>query len=422
MQPPKLGRQPFLKDNTPTATSLEKYPREVGDKNPDYNPRYTGRYFLILDKNSKETLEAIHLLEKKWKLSVATTADFTSSPPDENKLKDADALMFNELGIALVGVDEEKIQQIRLSGPGFLVVPEKVVYIPGEIPAINENENKATWGIQITETLRSPYTGAGVKVAILDTGFDIHHPDFEGREITAASFVPDEGILDIYGHGTHCIGTACGSSNPQGKRYGVATQAQIYVGKVLSDEGSGAQSWVLNGMTWAADKGCKVLSLSLGSSVAEGESYDIAYERAAQYALSKGTLTVAAAGNESQRSKDRFNPVASPADCPSILAVAAVDSGLQIGDFSNRAINPTGLVDFAAPGVKIYSSWPMPTRYRTVSGTSMATPHVAGISALLFEKYPDATPAMIENELRKNARVLSLPAEDAGEGLVIAPI
>lgn len=421
MQPPKLGRQTFLKDNTLSASSQEKFPREVYDKDAGENPRYTGRYFLILDKNGKEIMEAIRLLEKRWGLSVATTADFISSPPDENKLRDADALMFNDLGIALVGVEEEKALQIKLSGTGFLVVPEKVVYIPEEIPTSDDNHDDATWGIRLTETLQSPYTGAGVKVAVLDTGFDIHHPDFEGREITAVSFVPDEAINDLHGHGTHCTGIACGPSTPQGKRYGVATQAHIYVGKVLGNQGSGAQSWILNGMEWAAKNGCKVISMSLGSPVLEGESYDIAYERAARFALSKGTLVVAAAGNESQRSKNRFNPVASPADCPSILAVAAIDSELQIGDFSNRAINPGGLVDICAPGVSVYSSWPMPTRYRTISGTSMATPHVAGISALLFEKYPDATPEMIESELRKNARTLPLPTEDVGEGLVIAP-
>ncbi|RNC65401.1 S8 family serine peptidase [Proteiniphilum sp. X52] len=407
MQPPKLGRQTFLKDNIVSATSA--------------NPRYTGRYFLILDKNNQEILEAIRMLEKKWGLSVASTADFIITSPDESQLKDADALVFNELGVALVGVEEEKVAQMKLSGTGFLIVPEKAVYIPDEIPSEDKNSKGATWGIDITGALDSPYTGAGVKVAVLDTGFHISHPDFEGREITSTSFVSDETVDDLHGHGTHCIGTACGSVNGQGKRYGVASGAHIYAGKVLNNLGSGAQSWILNGMTWAANQGCKVLSLSLGSPVTEGESYDLAYERAAQFALSKGTLVVAAAGNESRRSNNRFSPVASPADCPSILAVAAIDPELQVADFSNRAINPSGLVDIAAPGVDIYSSWPMPSRYHTLSGTSMATPHVAGIAALFFEKYPDATPAMIEEELRKNARSLSLPAEDVGAGLSIAP-
>lgn len=130
---------------------------------------------------------------------------------------------------------------------------------------------------------------------------------------------------------------------------------------------------------------------------------------------------MAAAGNESRRSENRFSPVGSPADCPSILAVGAIDSSLQIADFSNRAINANGLVDIAAPGVDIYSSWLMPARYRILSGTSMATPYVAGIAALLCEKYPDATPEMIRKELIGLAKSLSLPAWDVGAGLAIAP-
>ncbi|MFA7493140.1 MAG: S8 family serine peptidase [Proteiniphilum sp.] len=408
MQPPKLGRQTFLKGNALSVASD--------------NPRYTGRYFLILDNESKEVMEAIRRLEKKWRLSVATTADFISDPPDESRLKDADALVFNDLGVALVGVDEEKAEQIKLSGTGFLVVPEKVVYIPDEVTVDNDSNRGATWGIEVIGVLESPYTGAGVKVAVLDTGFDTGHPDFEGRTITTASFAPDETIDDLHGHGTHCTGIACGLVDVQGDRYGVASGAHLYAGKVLSGRlGSGAQSWILNGMAWAARNGCKVLSMSLGSPVSEGEGYDIAYERAARFARSKGTLTVAAAGNDSQRSKQRFEPVASPADCPSILAVGAIDPEMQVGDFSNRAINSSGLVDIAAPGVEIHSSWLMPARYRTLSGTSMSTAYVAGIAALLFEKYPDATPAVIETELRKIARSLPLPAEDVGEGLSMAP-
>ncbi|HBF95243.1 MAG TPA: hypothetical protein DDZ69_06215, partial [Porphyromonadaceae bacterium] len=90
-------------------------------------------------------------------------------------------------------------------------------------------------------------------------------------------------------------------------------------------------------------------------------------------------------------------------------------------DFSNRALNESGLVDLAAPGVGIYSSWPMPARYRTLSGTSMATPHVAGVVALLCEKFPDATPAMIGQELIRTAGRLSSPAEDIGAGISLAP-
>src|SRR5690606_18051453 len=137
-------------------------------------------------------------------------------------------------------------------------------------------------------------------------------------------FVSGETIQDMHGHGTHCTGIACGLEDPDGIRYGVASGAHIFAGKVLNNQGSGAQAWVLDGITWADDKGCKVLSLSLGSRVFAGQQYDMAYERAAQYALSRGTVIVAAAGNDSRRSRDRYSPVGSPADCPSILAVGAL--------------------------------------------------------------------------------------------------
>ncbi len=158
----------------------------------------------------------------------------------------------------------------------------------------------STWGINITQAINSEYTGRNVKVAVLDTGFDMNHPDFDDRNITTNSFVSNETIQDLHGHGTHCIGSACGSTDINGKRYGVATDALIYAGKVLGNQGSGAQAYILNGMTWAANKGCKVISMSLGSRVFPGQGYDMAYEKAAQFALFKGAVIVAAAGNEQE--------------------------------------------------------------------------------------------------------------------------
>jgi len=360
------------------------------------------------------------MLESKWGFTVANTGDFVRETLNESKIKSADALFYNELGIALLGADEGVIERLSAPNAEYLIEPEKVVYIPEEI--LVEEEKRSTWGIEITEALYSPFSGSGVDVAIIDTGFDTSHPDFIGRVMTSHSFVPEETIEDLHGHGTHCLGIACGEADSDGMRYGVATNARINIAKVLNKQGSGAQAWVLDGMTWAISNGCKVLSLSLGSRVYQGQRYDMAYERAAQYALSSGAVVVAAAGNDSRRSRNRYSPVCSPADCPSILAVGALDEALQVADFSNRAANKGGEVDIAAPGVSIYSSWPMPTRYRTLSGTSMATPHVAGIAALLWEKYPDATPQMITERLRALAMRLPLPPEDVGAGLSLAPM
>lgn len=383
-------------------------------------PRFTGRYFLILNDIDEDSSRIRKTLEMKWGFTVAGSSDFVSETINENSLKEADVLFYNELGIALIGCeDEERYKLLQRVDRSYIIEPEKVIHLPEEEEIVAER--KSTWGIEVTKAALSEYSGIGVKIAILDTGFDLQHPDFKEREITADSFVPDESVQDEHGHGTHCIGTACGSQDIDGDRYGVATNADIYVGKVLNNRGSGAQSWILNGITQAVKKGCNLLSMSFGSKVSSGEGYDIAYERAAQYALSKGTLLVAAAGNDSRRSNGHYSPVNSPADSPSIIAVAAIDSDLKPADFSNRSINPEGEIDIAAPGVGIYSSWPMPHRYRTISGTSMATPHVAGILALFCEKYQNAEPKKILEQFNNLAQPLPLSFNDVGAGLSIAP-
>ncbi len=161
--------------------------------------------------------------------------------------------------------------------------------------------------------------------------------------------------------------------------------------------------------------------MSLGGRTQVNEPYSPIYEAVAQRALRRGTLIIAAAGNDSNRASGRIVPVARPANCPSIMAVAALDSQLRIANFSNRGINPEGgQVDIAAPGVGVYSSWLMPTQYRTISGTSMATPHVAGIAALYAET-SGLRGQELWNYLTQTARRLPLASEDVGTGLIQAP-
>ncbi len=420
MKPPILGQQTFLRDHPATASTYDKYYRERYDREDDPNPLFTGRYLLILKEGSSNVLKTTRMLESKWGFTVANTADFVRETLSESKIRSANALFYNELGIALLGSDKTLVDRLITPGADYLIEPEKVVYIPDDLP--EEEEKRSTWGIRLTGADRSPYSGKGVRVAIIDTGFDLSHPDFSERVITSESFVPDETIEDHHGHGTHCVGIACGSDDSEGMRYGVANEAEIYTAKVLNNQGSGAQAWILDGITWAVNNQCRVLSLSLGSRVYPGQRYDMAYERAAQYALSKGAVVVAAAGNDSRRSRHQYSPVSSPADCPSILAVGALDEKLKVADFSNRALNKGGEVDLAAPGVAIYSSWPMPTGHRTVSGTSMATPFVAGIAAMLCEKQPAGTPSSIVSQLKEMAKRLSQLPEDVGAGLTLAPM
>jgi len=281
----------------------------------------------------------------------------------------------------------------------------------------------ATWGLAAVGADVTRFTGKGIRLAVLDTGFDLAHPDFVGRTIVSESFVPGETVQDGQGHGTHCIGTACGPASPAGQvRYGVACEADIHAGKVLSNAGSGRESWILAGIEWAVGHKCEVISMSLGRAVQPGEPPDPFYERAGQFALDNGSLVIAAAGNESWRQFGIIAPVTAPANAETIMAVAAVDEAMAVAPFSCGGVNGSGgEVSVAGPGVDVLSSFPMPRRYERLNGTSMATPHVAGLAALLAQSDPSLRGKALWQAIEQNVRALGLPARDAGSGLALAP-
>jgi subtilisin family serine protease len=277
-----------------------------------------------------------------------------------------------------------------------------------------------TWGLQATGASTSPQSGAGIKVAVLDTGFDLQHPDFVGRSVTGRSFVQGQEVQDGHGHGTHCVGTSCGPKTPgTGPRYGVAHGADIFVGKVLGDEGSGSDSGIIAGINWAVENECHIISMSLGADVAQVHPpYTVVGKRA----LDAGSLIIAAAGNNADRRVGNFGFVGAPANSPFIMAVGALDQKLDMAFFSARTLPDArgGQVDIAGPGFQVYSSWPMPTRYRTISGTSMATPHVAGIAALWAE-LTEYRGRDLWATLAQDSQRLLQPSVDVGGGLALAP-
>jgi subtilisin family serine protease len=272
-----------------------------------------------------------------------------------------------------------------------------------------------TWGLKATKVKDSLLTGSGIKVAVLDTGMDLLHPDFAGRSIVSQSFVPGEAVQDSNSHGTHCIGTACGFKDLNGRRYGIAHESTIYVGKVLSNAGSGNSGWILAGMEWAIANGCQVISMSLGNTTRTSST---AYETVGLRALQNGCLIVAAAGNNGRTG----GTVGQPANSPSIMAVGAIDNCLAVADFSAKAgKSPGAKVDIAAPGVQIYSSVPMEQgRYAAYNGTSMATPHVAGLAAL-YAEWTGKRGSQLWQLLTSRAMPLPLPSASVGSGLVQAP-
>jgi thermitase len=216
-----------------------------------------------------------------------------------------------------------------------------------------------------------------INIAILDTGVDQDHPDLASKIISNINFSNSATADDIDGHGTHVAGIAAAVTNNGIGVAGLGYSSSIMNVKVLGDTGSGAYSWIASGIIWAADNGADVINLSLG-----GSSASSTLEAAVNYAWSKGVVVVAAAGNNGNSAP--FYP-AYYANC---IAVAATNSKDELAGWSDYG----GWVDVAAPGVAILSAYLSSINggYVEMSGTSMASPHVAGLAALVFTVVSDS--------------------------------
>jgi subtilisin family serine protease len=249
-------------------------------------------------------------------------------------------------------------------------------------------------------------TGEGVVVAVVDTGVDLDHPEFAGRLVNNGRDFSSDGRPDAddgHNHGTHCAGTILAAADGVGIT-GVAYDARLLPVKVLSSGGSGSTSGVINGINWAAEQGADVISLSLG-----GGGFSQAMADAVANAASLGAVVVMAAGNSAGPSP--IEPAARAVDHG--LAIGADDRTFNMAGFSEHAgtaVNSDGRnIDFiTAPGVDVYSSviqgrGRSEANYDVYSGTSMATPHVSGVAALLKSHDPSLTAAQIENLLVNTA-------------------
>jgi major intracellular serine protease len=241
--------------------------------------------------------------------------------------------------------------------------------------------------------------GLGVRVAVLDTGIDANHPDLATAVETARDFTRSpRGFVDSQGHGTHVAGTIAARQNDVGV-VGVAPQCRLLVAKVLGDDGSGTSHQVAAGVDWAVACGADILSMSLGSPDA---SPNIA--AAIDRAVAAGRFVICAAGNDG-----RDDAVNYPARWESTIAVGAVDRQGSVARFSSRGPQ----VDVCAPGADVLSTFPA-GRYARLSGTSMATPFVTGVVALMLAKHRQhggATPVRNVADLREHLR---RTATDAG--------
>ncbi|MEV0317709.1 S8 family serine peptidase [Streptomyces sp. NPDC050658] len=308
------------------------------------------------------------------------------------------------------------------SGEGELAGGIGKIWLDGRIEADMAQSNEQ---IGAPKAWEAGLTGKGVKVAVLDTGVDATHPGLKDRVDATKSFIPGEEVADRNGHGTHVTSTVGGSGggSEENKEKGVAPGASLSVGKVLGDAGSGSESQIIAGMEWAAkDVGAKVVSMSLGSQEASDGTDPMA---AAVNALSKdtGALFVIAAGNTGAPSS-----IGSPGAADSALTVGAVDSADKAAYFTSQgprlgdnALKP----DLSAPGVNILAARSQLVGgegyYTEMSGTSMATPHIAGVAALLAEKHPDWDGARLKDALMSTSARLDASVYESGSGRVSVP-
>lgn len=339
---------------------------------------------------------------------------------------------------------DPRTRAIAAAMPMKLIVPMDSENVAG--PAATE----ATWGVRAVRATESAFTGAGITVAVLDTGIDPDHAAFEGVALEQKNFTT-ESDDDRHGHGTHCAGTIFGQ-DVENLRIGVARGVdRALIGKVLGARG-GSSATIAKAIQWAVTEGSHVISMSLGidfpgfvdelvndhgldinpaTSIALEQYraninlFDALAEAVhAQGAFGQGTVIVAASGNESNRPGFEI-AVAPPAAGSGVIAVGALrqgPGGLSVATFSNNQ------VDVAAPGVGVISAR-LGGGLVSKSGTSMATPHAAGVAALWAQKLLETTGAVesqtLTAQLIARAETATLVPDaletDVGTGLVQAP-
>ena len=230
----------------------------------------------------------------------------------------------------------------------------------------------SAWGVPATQAAKmwaKGFKGKGIKIAVIDTGVDPEHPELKGRVLPGYNAIDDtDNSVDDHGHGTHCSGSAAGLN------VGMAPEAEIVPVKFLSAQGSGSLEGAIKAIEWARQQKVHIMSNSWG-----GGGFRQALQDVIKKAQDEGIIFIAAAGNESN---DNDLDPSYPASYPNVIAVSANDDKDALASFSNWGAKSVLL---SAPGVRIYSSV-LNGKYAVYSGTSMATPHVAGGAALLAQQ------------------------------------
>ncbi|MDA8244746.1 MAG: S8 family peptidase [Elusimicrobia bacterium] len=370
-----------------------------------FDPAYKGGIEKSLESLGGQVTRRFHLVH-------AVVADF----PDEVK----DASIYTLSGVT--HVDEDRyIKWIEAAPASMNAVPLPSVEaalgairsgeaqwagsFAGIQPKADPAEAEIPWGVKrVNAAAAWDYTaGKGVKVAIVDTGMDYTHPDLAAHYKGGYNEVTNTGDpMDDHGHGSHVAGTIGAVRDGNGV-VGIAPEADLYAVKVLDKNGSGQYSWIVAGIEWAIEHHMDVINMSLG-----GKSGTDALAQVMKKAKEAGVTVVCAAGNDS-------GPVNYPAKYPEAIAVSASDSSDKLAYFSSKGPE----IAVIAPGVNIYSV-KKGGGYTSMSGTSMASPHVAGLAALAIgagAHGPDAVRAALT---RAATKLPGLKPTDQGAGLVDA--
>lgn len=376
----------------------------------DYDEEYiSSRYIVstqpIIDSDQPSTLTEEKLKEDKQGILVVNESrkvikiDRELSDSEKTKLEEEYNIEFSSeqdnSGIYVINISQESnVSSLQ---------EELDTQIETDIP-IKMFADSIDWGISRigADKVWSIGSGTGIKIAIVDTGIQLNHPDLVSNIVQGYDFVNgDTDANDDNGHGTHVAGLASASFNQAGV-VGVSHTSKLMPVKVLNSQGYGYLSDVAKGVYYAADNGAKVINLSLGST-----SDSLVLKDAVNYATSKGALVVAAAGN------DGGAPCSYPAAYSNAICVVATDSKNLLASFSNIG------GELAAPGVYNYSTY-LGSTYRYLSGTSMATPHVSGTAALLFSICTTCTSSEIRTLMRETAIDLGEVGQDIlfGYGLI----
>ncbi|WP_341925221.1 S8 family peptidase [Nocardioides psychrotolerans] len=327
-----------------------------------------GRYIVVFDRDT-------------------TRAEATDSRADARKDGAEIKRVYTNIGGYAAALSDAELAEVR-SDPDVAFVQED-----GRV-SIEATQTGATWGLDRSDQRARPtngtytysLTGSGVRVFVIDTGINGSHSEFTGRVAAGATAINDgRGTTDCNGHGTHVAGTVGGT------RYGIAKSVTLVPVRVLDCQGSGANSGVIAGMDWVAGQtgGARVANMSLGGPA------DAATDAAVQRMVSAGVTVVVAAGNENQNACN-----VSPSRATNAITVGATTSTDARSSFSNYG----SCVDIFAPGSSITSAWiGSTTATNTISGTSMASPHVAGAAALILQASPSASPATVASTLIANS-------------------